>query len=184
MAVEVSSPNSDVLLSVVGGDGIPLKRYQNRPPSWTSQLPATQDYVLHAVSVGMATSYTLRVWIYPLSPQTGGRVEFEPGATSAIRCGALPEGRVKEYVLTAAAYQTIHIQTVGYSAPVSFTLHGPAGATWSGESQASEVYMFTAQAVLPQDGDYMVTLFVPPDAGATRYDVAFTIDSSPLPTIP
>jgi len=47
MAVEITSPNNGVLLSVVGQDGTPLKRYQNGPPSWTSTLPATQDYFIH-----------------------------------------------------------------------------------------------------------------------------------------
>ena len=60
MSVEITSPNNDVLLSVIGQDGTPLKRYQNGPHSWTSMLPATQDYFIHVVSVGPASDYTLQ----------------------------------------------------------------------------------------------------------------------------
>ena len=60
MSVGITSPNHDVLLSVIGQDGTPLKRYQNGPPSWTSMLPATQDYLIHVVSVGPASDYTLQ----------------------------------------------------------------------------------------------------------------------------
>ena len=59
MSVEITSPNNDVLLSVIGQDGTPLKRYQNGPHSWTSMLPATQDYFIHVVSVGPTSDYTL-----------------------------------------------------------------------------------------------------------------------------
>lgn len=177
MSVEITSPNNDVLLSVTGEDGTPLKRYQNGPPSWTSQLPATQDYFIDAVSVGPATAYTLRVWVE--SPDETGpeQIEFAPNATSTSRSGALPDGGTKEYVLAASAGQIMQVQTTGYSAPVAFTIHSPSGLSWSGEAQGSEVYTYTAQVTLPEDGDYMVTLSVPAGAGATRYDVTFTIDN-------
>ncbi|MCE7984438.1 MAG: META domain-containing protein [Caldilinea sp. CFX5] len=184
MSVEITSPRQDVLLSVVGEDGTPYKRYQNGPPSWTSTLPATQDYYLHAVSVGPATDYTLRVWVEPLGDSQAERVEFAPGETSTNRSGALPAGGIKAYVLRANAGQTMHVQTVGWSAPVNFTIRSPGGATWEGELQPAGAYIHTAQVTLPQDGDYEVTLAVPPDAGATRYDVAFTILNGAPPTTP
>ncbi|MEZ4682640.1 MAG: META domain-containing protein [Caldilineaceae bacterium] len=179
MSVEITSPNNDVLLTVVGADGTPYKRYQNGPPSWTFTLPATQDYYIEAVSVGPATDYTLRVWIEPLN--NGGsteRIEFAPGETSANRSGALAEGGTKEYILTANAGQTMHVQTVGYNAPVEFTVRGPDGGSWTGTAQGSEVYIYTAQFVLPSAGDYTVALQVPANYGATRYDVVFTIDGA------
>jgi heat shock protein HslJ len=116
----------------------------------------------------------------PLTPTAANgssreRVEIMPGATSATRSGDLPAGGIKEYVLSALAGQTIHVQTVGYNAPVEFTLTSPSGETWSGEPQPSDVYIFTVQVILPQDGDYVVMLSVPPDPGTTHYDVTFTI---------
>lgn len=179
MSVDITSPNNNVLLTVVGEDGTPYKRYQNGPPSWSYTLPATQDYYIEAVSVGPATDYTLRVWIEPLDNSgSAERVEFAPGETSASRSGALAEGGVKEYILTANAGQMMHVQTVGYNAPVEFTIRGPGGGSWSGEAQGSEVYIYTAQVTLPSDGDYVVSLTVPANKGATRYDVTFTIDGS------
>ena len=131
MSVEITSPNGDVLLSVVGADGTPYKRYQNGPPSWTSALPATQDYYLHAVSVGPATAYTLRVWIEPLNDNgSAERIEFAPGATTASRSGALPEGGVKAYILTASAGQTMQYATPAdiYNSPAATFVAGFTGS--------------------------------------------------------
>jgi hypothetical protein len=111
-------------------------------------------------------------------------VQYAPGATAATRSGTLAEGGVKEYVLAAAAHQTMHVQTVGYSAPPHFTIRSPRGATWAEEPQASDVSIFTAQVVLSQDGEYVVTLSVPPAVGATRYDVTFTINNAGPPSTP
>jgi hypothetical protein len=112
---------------------------------------------------------------YKLDSQTVERVEFEPSVTSITRSGSLAEGGDKEYMFSGAAVQNIHIQTVGYTAPVHFTLRSPRGKTWSGKMQASDVYIIAMQVVLPEDGNYVVTLFVPPGAGATPYDITFTI---------
>lgn len=106
------------------------------------------------------------------------RVTFEPGEISATRSGTLAAGMVKEYALAASAGQTMHIQTVGYNAPVSFTVYGPGGESWTGEPQPSGVYIFTALIPLPTNGDYLVQLSVPDDATETQYDVTFTIDDS------
>lgn len=193
MSVEITSPDNDVLLSVVGKDGTPLKRYQNGPPSWTGELPATQDYILRAVSVGQSTSYTVRVSIEPPASSDPERVAFEPGATTATRSGDLSGGEVKEYVLTGKAGQRMHIQTVGDGAPVYLTLTSPSGDItlnssvgdrWTGESQTRDSHVFAAQVLLPETGDYVVRLSVPQGAESTRYDVAFTIDNDPLPTVP
>jgi heat shock protein HslJ len=184
MSAEITSPNNDVLLSVIAEDGTPLKRYQNGLPSWTGTLPATQDYVLQAVSVGETAAYTLRVQIEAIPPQARERVEFEPGYPSATRSGILSPGGVKEYVLSAAAGQRMHIQTVGYSAPVHFTLRSPDGQSWSGEPGASDVYIFTMEVFLPEAGDYVVTLSVLLEEEATRYDAAFTIDAGTQSSAP
>jgi hypothetical protein len=111
-------------------------------------------------------------------------VNFAPGTTSATLSGDVPAGGVKEYVLWAAADQSMHVQTVGYSAPVNFTLTSPRGETWSGEFQPSDVYIFATQVTLPQSGDYLGRLSVPPAAGATRYDVTFTISAFSQPPTP
>jgi heat shock protein HslJ len=106
------------------------------------------------------------------------RVEFEPGEISATRSGVLAAGGSKEYALAASAGQTMHVQTVGYGAPVSFTVYGTEGTSWEGEPQASDVFIFTTQFTVPTTADYLVILTVPADAPETQYDVTFTIDTS------
>lgn len=65
MIVEIVSPKSDVLLTIYGvEDGSPLVRYVSGDTKWEGKLPATQDYIIEAVSVGEATSYTLQVTIH------------------------------------------------------------------------------------------------------------------------
>lgn len=175
LAVEITSPHNDVRLAVAGADGISLKAAENGPPSWAGALPASQDYALQAVSVGQATAYTLRIWLEPPAPETQERISLEGEETTVTRSGALPAGGVTEYVVSASAGQTLHVQTVGYHAPVGITVTGPDGQSWSGEQGPSDVYIFVAQVELPEDGDYSVTLSLPEDAGATRFDVAFTL---------
>src|SRR5690606_18534033 len=165
-------------------DGTPLKRYENGPPSWTGQLPATQDYFIRAVSVGADTAYTIHVWLEQLPSHEPERVEIENSATTATRSGRLPAGGIQEYVLAASAGQSLHIQTTGYDAPVEFLLIGPAGGTWFAEKGSADVHIFTRQVALPQSGDYIVRLAVPDGTGSTHYDVAFTLLDEQQPTTP
>ncbi|RME51284.1 MAG: hypothetical protein D6796_01320 [Caldilineae bacterium] len=69
MTVTLTSPRNDVFLTIVGADGIPYLRYVTGQTNWHMELPATQDYVLRAVSVGdEGSDFTLQVRISPLSP--------------------------------------------------------------------------------------------------------------------
>lgn len=72
LTAEITSPNEDVLLTIVGEDGMPIKRYQNGPPAWNGALPATQDYYIEAVSVGPATTYVLTVQVREDAAQIPG----------------------------------------------------------------------------------------------------------------
>lgn len=118
------------------------------------------------------------------SSQTRERIEFDLVTSSATRSGDLPEGGAKEYVLPATAGQTLHIQAVGFNAPVEFTLSGPSGETWNSEQQAGDVDISTAQVILPQNGDYLVRLMVPQGGVATGYEITFTIETGSLSPIP
>jgi hypothetical protein len=68
MEVAVSAPERPVGLTIVGADGIPLKRYVDEQPTWRGELPVTQDYFLEVVSIE-ETDYELSVSIYPLSAE-------------------------------------------------------------------------------------------------------------------
>ena len=64
MRINIDSPNSNVLLTIVGADGIPLTNgNMSGATSWQGQLPATQDYTLRAIGTLEPASYTLTVTI-------------------------------------------------------------------------------------------------------------------------
>jgi len=64
MTVKITSPASDVLLTIYGyTDGSPLVRYVSGASSYSGVLPLTQDYVIQAVSVGGNTNYTVSITI-------------------------------------------------------------------------------------------------------------------------
>jgi hypothetical protein len=64
MTVVITSPHQDVLLTIWGlTDGQPLVRSVSGATNWTGVLPATQDYVIDAVSVGGNTTYTLETTV-------------------------------------------------------------------------------------------------------------------------
>ena len=64
MDVTITSPNNNVLLTIVGADGIPLTNgLMSGAMSWRGELPATQDYTIRAIGTDEATTYTLNVTI-------------------------------------------------------------------------------------------------------------------------
>lgn len=64
MQVTLTSPGSDVLLTIYGlDDGSPLIRYVSGATSWTGTLPGTQDYMIEARATGSSTTFTVTVKI-------------------------------------------------------------------------------------------------------------------------
>jgi hypothetical protein len=64
MSVTIDSPQDNVLLTIVGADGVPLVNgLMSGAMSWLGQLPATQDYTLRALAPLEAASYTMEVSI-------------------------------------------------------------------------------------------------------------------------
>ena len=64
MSVSIDSPGDDIFLTVYGmEDGSPLVRSVMAQTSWSGDLPATQDYMIQAVSTGSNADYTLRISI-------------------------------------------------------------------------------------------------------------------------
>ncbi len=190
ITVTISSPNNDVRLSISGEDGTLLKAAEDGQFSWIGQLPATQDYLIGALSVGAATTYTLRVTLAPLNTGDAERIEVAPNAPAVTRSGNLPEASSKRYLLTASAGQTLTVQTVGYNGPVNFTIRSPSGSSWNGAVQGIGSKVLTAQVRLPESGDYGIELSVPA-GGTTPYDVSFTLAGAavagtptPTPTTP
>jgi hypothetical protein len=65
MTVVVTAPAGGVTYSLWGADGTVLKPYAPEQPEWTGELPATQDYFLHVVSI-RDTGFTVSISIPPL----------------------------------------------------------------------------------------------------------------------
>lgn len=64
MTVLITSPNNDVLLTIVGADGIPLTNgLMSGATGWTGTLPVTQDYIIRALGTFEAATYALEVTI-------------------------------------------------------------------------------------------------------------------------
>ena len=87
--VVVDAPHQ-VGLTIVGADGVPLKRYVDEEMSWRGELPATQDYFIELNALE-ATTYTLTVALPPVSSgvsievlSPNGAEEWHEGSTHDI----------------------------------------------------------------------------------------------------
>ena len=171
MEVVVTSPNSGVGLSIWGADGIPLKRYVDERAEWRGALPLTQDYFIQVVSV-QATSYVLTVIISPLRPEPR-RIQFAPGATSAVTEGSLETGAPDRYVLRALRDQRMEVQVrVSPTATVEIVVAGQDGSFWSALSSEGTLTI----EELPATQDYIITLALPiPLTGAISYTMEVRI---------
>lgn len=170
MDVRITSPNGDVLLTIWGEDGVPLKRYVDDRADWRGELYATQDYYVEAVAVGGATNYTLAVAISPLGSEPA-RLQFAPGATSTTVTGWLDEGGDDaSYVVRASAGQTMEIYILPAGWGGGIEVEGQDGSAWRAPSSAN-----TLTVALPVTQDYVITLSTPAGAGAVQYTMDVTI---------
>jgi hypothetical protein len=128
MEVSITSPNDDVLLTIFGADGTPLKRHEVGRAYWRGTLPATQDYFVEAVSVGEATPFTLKVTISPLKPSHPTRIQFAPGATSATITGSLRSSSPDHYVLEALRGQRMELDISPQE--IEIMVKGEGGSSW------------------------------------------------------
>jgi hypothetical protein len=161
MDVRLSSPNGNILLTLFGADGTLLKRYVDGTSTWQGTLPSTQEYVIHAVSVGPDASFTLYVSIPPLtSPTTVPgppiRIEFPPGGTFADKTGRLSPGATQQYVLRAMGGQRMEV----YAWPqytFATSVRGTNGSQWSAQPWQGSLIIGS----LPLTQDYVISLSLP-----------------------
>lgn len=171
MSVYLSSPQEGVVLAVEGADGsIFLRESDGKAGWWIPALPRSQDYYVEVISTGGATPYTLGVRATALSvlPQ---RIQFEAGATSATVSGNLRAGGdLQRYILRAGAGQTIEVQSLPESAPLSLSLYSADGDAFFYDVEG------LLQAVLPETEDYVLTVSTPNAMGAVTYELRITIE--------
>jgi hypothetical protein len=182
MMVLITSPDNSVVVDIYGrSDGQPLLRGQTRQIAWHGVLPATQDYAIKAVSTGGATPYTLEVFI-PAAPAPTAqpqvrRIEFAPGATSAIVQGNLAAGAVDEYLLRALAGQWMTVWVRSPDSSVVLEIYGVTDGQPLLRSHMRQTYW---QGVLPATQDYSVKAVS--TAAATSYTLEVVIPAA-TPTL-
>lgn len=162
--VTINSPEGSVLLTMYGlQDGQPLTRSASGSPTYQGVLPATQDYMIQAVSSGVAANYTLQV-IIPL------RIQFAPGGVAATYNGAFNALGTDFYILHAQAGQTLSVNIAAPQNNVLLTIYGiqdgqplirsVSGATsFNGVLPGTQDYMIEAVGIGP--GTYTMDVAVP-----------------------
>ena len=170
MTVAITSPNNDVLVTVVGADGSPLKRYEDGLATWTGQLYATQDYIITPASVGKSTDYALAVSVSTIRLLDPVRIQFAPGTTGATVQGDVETGVVARYVFRASAGQKLQA-TIEPAVSFSIAVEAQDGSFWSGPAFEGTL----AIDALPATEDYTITVAVAPPAQTAHYTLKVTV---------
>ncbi len=104
---------------------------------------------------------------------TGGwllqRIQFAPGAISAVRYGALPPYGTDQWVAKIMGGQTLTVQLTSNYSTATFRVRGADGAVladgrtnWSGTVPATQDYYITVQASVYGAPSYALTVTIPP----------------------
>ena len=182
MTVMLKSPDSSVILEVAGlSDGQALLASDVRQTEWQGTLPSSQDYSINAFATGDETYYVLQVTIpatdAPTKPDAA-RIEFAPGATSAVVQGALAAGATDQYVLHGAADQQM---TVTVTSPANSVVLEIVGLSQGQPLLRSHALQTSWQGTLPATQDYSVK--VVSTRGVTSYSLQVSIPAAePPPT--
>lgn len=108
--VVVDAPRQ-VGLTIVGADGVPLKRYVDEETSWRGDLPATQDYFIE-INALEATVYTATVTLPPLSSEASIEVVSPDGAEEWL------EGSTHDIIWRASGVDEIDIEVASGGKPL------------------------------------------------------------------
>jgi hypothetical protein len=183
MTVMLKSPDSSVILEVAGlSDGQALLASDVRQTEWQGTLPASQDYRIKAVSTAGETYYALQVTIpatdAPTQPEAT-RIEFAPGATSAVVQGALAAGATDQYVLRALADQQM---TVTVSSPANSVVLEIVGVSEGQPLLRSHSLQTSWQGTLPSSQDYSVKVVSTRSVTSYSLQVSIPAAEPPPPT--
>lgn len=179
MTLTLTAPPAEVGLRVSGPTG--LLKEVDASPTFGTILPATGDYFVDVVSLlgAFDKAYTLTVSIVtPPQPQPPQRISFAPGATSATVNGTINAGGVVDYVLRAAAGQTMTVNIISPNGDVLLTVVSPSGIPLKRSADDSPFWTGT----LPEDGDY--NLKAVSVGAATTYTLEVSVVSGSQPPQP
>jgi hypothetical protein len=160
----------DLLMAIWGADGDVLLSGHVKADQWFGVLRTTQDYYISVTTAdgSTAVSYALQVVI----PE---RIEFAPGATSALLRGGVPPNGTHNYILKVAAGQTMTVRLTAAHGSGLFVIWGADGTVLiSDHADATEW-----TGVLPSTQDYYIDVRAAADNPPLKYTLEVTIP--PLP---
>lgn len=129
-------------------------------------LPATGDYIIQVTGGAVDAAFSLALSI--VDTQSGGgitlpeaqRINFAPGATSAIVSGRVAAGEMAHYVFTASAGQQLAINFAPSDASVTYLVTPPGLGN-----------VMSIDNILPTTGDYFLVV----TAGGVDATFTFTL---------
>jgi LysM repeat protein len=162
--IDVVSGSGLAELAIRGANGRVVMDYTAAVTSFRAPLPTSQDYYIEVRGAGgAAVSYTLQLTI----PE---RIRFTPGAISASLTGFVPRFGTHNYILRAAAGQTmtVDVQAVGQ---VILIVYGNDGSVLQTDHSGSTSF----SGRLPYTQDYYLDVrSLGPAAARYRLDVRIT----------
>jgi hypothetical protein len=193
MEVVVDSPNGDVLLNVIGADGVPLKRYVDGASRWVGKLYATQDYLLQPVATGPSTSFTLIVRIPPAVPSPTPTVQHERISIVADGSSVTVSGEIERettegvsyhpgYIVRGLARQVMEVAVESPGDDVLLDISGEDGVPlkryvdgelqWRGVLPATQDYIVQPVATGSSTGFTLIVVLSPPEPEPQRIQFA------------
>jgi hypothetical protein len=137
----------DVQLILYGVDGTVLKSGMGGGGSFRGPAPTTQDYILVLGAGPLPVSYAMNVMI----PE---RIQFAPGAISAVEQAGLGPHQQHAYILGALGGQTLQVEVVAPDTDVNLVIYGVDGAVLKSGMGGG----LTFEGTLPSTQDYVVAL--------------------------
>jgi len=156
MTVQLAFSTGQAILIVYGADGTVLLSDHVGASAFNGILPASQFYNIDVRgNPTTATSYTLTVTIPPLSSTPSvRRIQFALGADSAAVQGLVAANSTNTWVLAAAAGQTMSVQIIYSTQPVTLSVTAADGSVLLSDQAGVSSYV----GVLPGTQDYIVTV--------------------------
>jgi hypothetical protein len=160
MKVELNSPSPLPYLVITGADGTSLLPANQDLSIWQGRLPSSQDYYVQVIRPQQAerADYNLKVTIESekLPQPQGQRIEFAPGATSAIVSGSVAPHMTRTYLLKADAGQLMTINVNSPGNPDVLTVYGKDGTVLINGSMAGD-HSWYGRLPLTEDYNVQVT---------------------------
>ncbi|MCC6613335.1 MAG: hypothetical protein IT320_07635 [Anaerolineae bacterium] len=161
-------------ITLVSPSGEPLARAQNGVQNVNVALPESGDYIIElSLPAGSPTvAYTLSVSITgePSRVSDTERIRFQAGATSAQVSGQIAGGVRHNYLVNAAAGQTMTLTLDNGT----LTVVSPSGQPMIRGTVVDEP-IHNYSVTLPESGDYRISVDVLPDSPSVPYTLTVSI---------